>query len=75
MQYDFNYKFHFKWLDKTNTNEFSGRIIKPKEKWVPDSCDSRGFRLGSTVNSVIDAIGPIESVTSLLMQFPSTEVR
>lgn len=38
---------------------------------IPDSCDSRGFRRGSTVNSVIDAIGPIESVTSLRMQFPS----
>lgn len=38
---------------------------------IPDSCDSRGFRLDSAVNSVIDAIGPIESVTSLRMQLPS----
>lgn len=42
---------------------------------IPDSCDSRGFRRGSTVNSVIDAIGPIESVTSLLMQLPSVSLR
>lgn len=41
------------------------------ENTIPDSCDSRGFRLDSAVNSVIDAIGPIESVTSLRMQFPS----
>lgn len=47
-------------------------MVKPKK--VPDSCDSRGFRRGSTVNSVIDAIGPIESVTSLLMQLPSVNV-
>lgn len=46
---------------------------KAKAK-IPDSCDSRGFRLGSTVNSVIDAIGPIESVTSLLMQLPSIKL-
>lgn len=43
------------------------------ENTIPDSCDSRGFRLVSAVNSVIDAIGPIESVTSLRMQFPSID--
>lgn len=41
-----------------------------KNKIIPDSCESRGFRLGSAVRSVIDAIGPIESVNSALMQFP-----
>lgn len=48
-------------------------INESKAKTVPDSCDSRGFRLCSTVSSVIDAIGPIESVTSLRMQFPSRD--
>lgn len=41
-----------------------------KKPNIPDSCESRGFLLTSAFNSAIDVIGPIESVSSLLILLP-----